>query len=178
MTVARKENRIKLIVFSTLFFIVTLFAIANFVFYKKSTGKMEEAIKAENAKLENRINKNRKLKRDIYNLKQKERTLASSGLDIKTAEKRINLVLNEIKRVKISIKDIQYHENFNDLLRVKLRVSLGGNKIENIKKIFIAKKILNLSIIKKELRVFDRKISGYKFKGNIVEFYYYEGSNS
>lgn len=114
------------------------------------------------------------VKKNITNLEKEQQEILKTGVNINNAKastnKLIQAINTKIDGVSLRLTDMKYYKNYNNLLKVKMKISRDPDRLKNIKNLFIAKKLLNLSKVKKALKVYGE----YNIVGNDITYYYYQ----
>jgi len=162
----RKEAIIRLIIVSLITILVSVG-----VFLKNS-------IKSEDKHAIEMFQKKEEIKnisQQKVNLLKKEVAVDSSlaksregGIDINVVTSNIKALLNEIKFAKCSLKSINYHKKYNNLLYIEIEAKSPGDDLPN--------KIMALALIEifklKEFKNLFNPLDGFKSKGGIISFIY------
>ena len=156
--------------FSMLLTTALLFGL-KYMSYSSTLESWDDAENEKRAQL-SKINSNiSKTKNNIKKLEDEKKRLLAEGIDVKQKKADTNAILNEMHSNDLSLRlsSMDYHKNFNNLLRVKLTVLKNNNKAKNLSNLFEAKRILSLNSVRVALGVY----GDYDFKGNDIYYFSY-----
>lgn len=167
MTIRQKNKKTKTFISASVGLILTLFFTVEFVTYNS----IANARDTELSNLDNSIislNKEKDSTNEIINeLEKKKRSMQKQGIDVGVYKQKIRRLLSSINTINIDVQSVDYHNNYNNLVKVVLVYRAGNDEAKNIINKYATKKILDITNIKKALSVY----GDYEFKDKEIVFY-------